>query len=127
MFIARSVPPIALAVLVAALPGSSVWAQDANVGDNAARASISVEIRSIETYPFSDPNPVPILASDTRLYPYHRFEGYAHASEPGDVVIANNWSIWHSATGGLQADDRRVMHLSSWDGSLAPTESPPGR
>jgi peptidoglycan/xylan/chitin deacetylase (PgdA/CDA1 family)/alpha-ketoglutarate-dependent taurine dioxygenase len=52
---------------------------------------------------------------------------YAHASEPGDVVIADNWSIWHSATGGLQADDRRVMHLSSWDGSLAPTESPPGR
>ena len=98
MFIARSVPPIALAVLVAALPGSSVWAQDANVGDNAARASISVEIRSIETYPFSDPNPVPILASDTRLYPYHRFEGYAHASEPRDwtvVHLENEWiEVW---------------------------------
>ena len=98
MFIARSVAPIALAVLVAALPGSSVWAQDANVGDNAARASISVETRSIETYPFSDPNPVPILASDTRLYPYHRFEGYAHTSEARDwtvVHLENEWiEVW---------------------------------
>ena len=42
------------------------------------RAQISEDVRVIETYPFADPNAVPILASDDRLYPYHRFEGYAH-------------------------------------------------
>jgi alpha-ketoglutarate-dependent taurine dioxygenase len=45
---------------------------------------------------------------------------YAHAWEPGDVVIADNWSVWHSATGGLEPEDRRVMHLSAWDGSRSP-------
>ena len=45
---------------------------------------------------------------------------YAHAWEPGDVVLADNWACWHSATGGLAPDDRRVMHLSAWDGSRAP-------
>ncbi len=48
----------------------------------AAQARISEETRIIETYPFSEPNPVPILARDRRLYPYHSFEGYAHRSEP---------------------------------------------
>ncbi len=24
---------------------------------------------------------------------------YAHAWEPGDVVLADNWACWHSATG----------------------------
>ncbi|MCH2465933.1 MAG: DUF5107 domain-containing protein, partial [Gemmatimonadetes bacterium] len=56
------------------------------------------EIRIIETYPFSDPNPVPILASDDRLYPYHRFEGYAHRSEPVEwkvVHLENEWiELW---------------------------------
>lgn len=45
---------------------------------------------------------------------------YTHAWEPGDVVIADNWSVWHSATGGLEPEDRRVMHLSAWDGSRSP-------
>ena len=45
---------------------------------------------------------------------------YAHAYEPGDVVLADNFATWHSATGGLAPHDRRVMHLSSWDGSREP-------
>ncbi len=47
-----------------------------------APARISEEIRVLETYPFSDPDPVPILARDRRLYPYHAFEGYSTTSEP---------------------------------------------
>jgi len=47
-------------------------------------AHISEEVRSILTYPFSEPNPVPILARDRRLYPYHTFEGYAADPVPRD-------------------------------------------
>ena len=56
------------------------------------RARISEEVRLIDTYPFSDPNPVPVLATDRRLYPYHTFEGYAATSEPREwkVVTMEN-------------------------------------
>ncbi len=47
-------------------------------------AKISEEVRSLETYPFSEPNAVPILTKDTRLYPYFSFEGYSLTSEPQD-------------------------------------------
>ena len=46
------------------------------------RARISEEVRVLDTYPFSDPNPVPVLATDRRLYPYHTFEGYSATPEP---------------------------------------------
>ncbi len=45
-------------------------------------ARISEETRTLETYPFSEPNPVPILTKDPRLYPYNSFEGYSVTSEP---------------------------------------------
>ena len=45
---------------------------------------------------------------------------YAHNWEPGDVVLADNHACWHSATGGLGPSDKRVMHLSTWDGSAPP-------
>ena len=45
-------------------------------------ASYTVEDRIISTYPFSDPNPIPILTKDKRLYPYHAFMGYSSESEP---------------------------------------------
>lgn len=46
------------------------------------RTVIREETRTIETYPFSDPNPIPILTRDARLYPYHLFDGYAYESKP---------------------------------------------
>ena len=62
------------------------------------RAQISEDVRVIETYPFADPNAVPILASDDRLYPYHRFEGYAHNSEAVEwrvIHLENEWiELW---------------------------------
>ena len=50
-------------------------------------ARVSEETRVLDTYPFSDPNPVPVLATDRRLYPYHTFEGYAAASEPREWKV----------------------------------------
>jgi len=72
-------------LLTVALLGSApclVWGQ----------ARISEGTRMIDTYPFSEPNPAPMLARDRRLYPYHSFEGYAHASEPREwkVVTLEN-------------------------------------
>ncbi|MBT5188059.1 MAG: DUF5107 domain-containing protein [Kordiimonadaceae bacterium] len=53
----------------------------------AAPAQISEETRSLKTYPYNDPNPVPILTRDPRLYPYHSFEGYTN--DP----IDQNWKV----------------------------------
>ena len=50
-------------------------------------ARISEETRVLDTYPFSDPNPIPILASDRRLYPYHSFQGYSPTSEPQEWKV----------------------------------------
>ena len=46
----------------------------------AQSADISEESRNFTTYPFSDPDPIPILTSNTKIYPYHRFDGYSHTA-----------------------------------------------
>jgi hypothetical protein len=44
----------------------------------AQKATITVESRDILTYPYGDPNPVPVLAEGrSGLYPYHTFNGYS--------------------------------------------------
>jgi tetratricopeptide (TPR) repeat protein len=53
----------------------------------AQEARISEEVRSISTYPFGEPNPVPILTRDARLYPYHSFEGFATTPSPRDWKV----------------------------------------
>lgn len=55
--------------------------------DAQARARVTEEIRVLQTYPFSEPNRVPILTSDARLYPYHSFEGYAHDPVPREWKV----------------------------------------
>ncbi len=57
------------------------------IAAQAQAARISEEVLTLETYPFSEPNPVPILTKDSRLYPYHSFEGYSVASEPRDWKV----------------------------------------
>ncbi len=49
----------------------SVWSHSAS-----QVASIREEKRTIRTYPFSDPDPLPILSKDARLYPYFAFDGF---------------------------------------------------
>ena len=48
---------------------------------------ISEEVRTLSTYPFSEPNPIPILTRDERLYPYHSFEGYSATAEPREWKV----------------------------------------
>jgi alpha-ketoglutarate-dependent taurine dioxygenase len=45
---------------------------------------------------------------------------YQIPEEPGDLAIWNNRSIWHSATGKLSEDDRRVMHLTAFNSNDPP-------
>jgi alpha-ketoglutarate-dependent taurine dioxygenase len=45
---------------------------------------------------------------------------YVHAWRPGDLVIWNNRSVWHSATGRLCAQDRRIQHLTAYSGRTPP-------
>ncbi len=66
----------------------------APAGVAAQVAHISEEVRTLRTYPFGEPNPIPILARDARLYPYHSFEGYSATAErrPWNVVkLENDW------------------------------------
>lgn len=57
-------------------------AQDRSGAHYSSRAVVFDEMRTLDTYPFSDPDPVPMLVRDRRLYPYHAFDGYAASSEP---------------------------------------------
>ncbi len=50
-------------------------------------AIIQEQKRIIKTYPFSDPDPTPILGSNQKIYPYHQFEGYSHAA------IDQEWKV----------------------------------
>jgi tetratricopeptide (TPR) repeat protein len=48
-------------------------------GITRSRARISEEKRVIKTYPFGDPDPVPILArKNPAIYPYFRFDGFSN-------------------------------------------------
>lgn len=75
------------AALLSLLLATAATAQ-AQAPPSQARATVREETRVLDTYPFSDPNPVPVLARDPRLYPYHTFEGYSVASEPREWKVA---------------------------------------
>ncbi|MEN8226743.1 MAG: DUF5107 domain-containing protein [Bacteroidota bacterium] len=42
------------------------------------KATIVEEQVVFKTYPYSDPNPVPIITKNSKIYPYFKFEGYSH-------------------------------------------------
>ena len=65
--------------------GAALVAACAGAGAQTAR--ISEEVRVLATYPFSEPNPIPMLTRDRRLYPYHSFEGYAHDAIPREWKV----------------------------------------
>lgn len=75
-----SVLAFVLTLLVASAPAA------------AQSARIHESTQMILTYPFSEPDQVPILVKDTRLYPYHAFNGYAHEGtlRPWKVVTLEN-------------------------------------
>lgn len=54
----------------------------------AQKATVTEEIRAFETYPFSDPNPIPVLTGKKfKIYPYHSFDGYSLTSQ------RQNWKV----------------------------------
>ena len=84
----RRVLPV-VTVIALLLVGSSV-----STSPQARAARISETVQTIQTYPFSEPNPIPILARDPRLYPYHSFDGYAYDAVPRQwkvVHLENDW------------------------------------
>lgn len=50
-------------------------------------ATITEERRILKTYPFGDPDPVPILTDNTKIYPYHKFEGYAQEGQDQAHIV----------------------------------------
>ena len=58
------------------------------------QATIRESNESIKTYTFDDPNPVPILEEDPKIYPYFKFEGYEHIAKDKDwkvVTLENDY------------------------------------
>ncbi|MEM9647674.1 MAG: DUF5107 domain-containing protein [Bacteroidota bacterium] len=53
----------------------------------AQTATITEETRSLDTYGFHTPNPVPILTENMKIFPYHKFEGYEHDSRKKDWKV----------------------------------------
>lgn len=58
-----------------------------SIGLFAQKANIQEEIRSLKTYPFSDPDPVPILTDNTKIYPYFKYDGYSHEAKNQDWKV----------------------------------------
>ena len=57
-------------------------------------ATIKESKTSLLTYPFSDPDPLPILTRNAKIYPYHRFDGYSLSGEKQDwttVKLSNEY------------------------------------
>src|SRR3982751_4891187 len=57
---------VSMAVAASALPAQS------------SRATAREYRRVFPTYPFSDPNPIPVVG---RIYPYFRFDGFTHRAQ----------------------------------------------
>ncbi|MCM4172119.1 DUF5107 domain-containing protein [Arenibacter sp. TNZ] len=51
-----------------------MWSQSGSV-------TIKEELKSLDTYDYSNPNPVPILTDNAKIFPYFKFEGYEHTSK----------------------------------------------
>lgn len=54
---------------------------------HAQQAQVREEVRNLLTYPFSDPDPVPILTTNPKIYPYFTFDGYSHEGQ------SQNWKV----------------------------------
>lgn len=58
--------------------------------DTLGQATVKEQMVSMKTYPFSDPNPLPVMAINntvSRFYPYNMFDGYT------DKGISKEWKV----------------------------------
>jgi len=83
--------------VAAAFAASAVAAQS-------SRATVREYDRIFPTYPFSDPNPIPVVG---RIYPYFRFDGFASRS------VQHSWKVVE-----LENDYIRVMILPEIGGKI---------
>ncbi len=80
--------PVFSLVLAAALAAAAC-----GPAGNPGAATVVEKRESVRTYPFSDPDPVPIFArtpgggQGTRLYPYYAFDGFAARAEDRDWTV----------------------------------------
>jgi hypothetical protein len=80
--------PVFSLVLAAALAAAAC-----GPAGNPGGATVIEKRESVRTYPFSDPDPVPIFARSslggqgTRLYPYYFFDGFAARAEERDWTV----------------------------------------
>lgn len=90
--LAATLPSLLAATVAAGTAAAEAATAQDQRGPTPARATVHEATRVLDTYPFSDPNPVPVLARDPRLYPYHTFEGYSAQAEPREwkVVTLEN-------------------------------------
>ncbi len=88
-------------LLVTVLAIVSVW------GTGLAQSTISEDTRTILTYPFSDPDPIPILGSKPEIYPYFKFDGYA------DKPTNQEWKVVR-----LENDHVRILILPEVGGKI---------
>ncbi len=61
---------------------------------NAQSVSIAEETKSLDTYGYAKPNPVPILADNPKIFPYFTFEEYEHTSQKKDwkvITLENDY------------------------------------
>lgn len=68
------------------------------------RATVREYLREFPTYPFGDPNPIPVVG---RIYPYFRFDGFSHRAEP------HEWKVVE-----LENEHLRVMILPEIGGKI---------
>ncbi|MDH5399327.1 MAG: DUF5107 domain-containing protein [Cyclobacteriaceae bacterium] len=60
----------------------------------AQNATITESKVSYPTYTYSDPNPIPILTTNPKIFPYHKFDGYSHEAVQQDwktVILENEF------------------------------------
>ncbi len=61
-------------------------------------ATIREEIKTIKTYSFDEPNPLPILKDNPKIYPYYKFEGYEYSAKNKEwkvVTLENDYiKLW---------------------------------
>jgi len=74
---------------------------------SAQQCVVVEETRFIDTYPFSDPDPVPILVRRPVIYPYFAFNGYSHTPSP------QKWQVVR-----LENDYLRVFVLPAVGGKV---------
>ena len=53
------------------------------------QVTIKEEILSLPTYGFGNPNPVPILAENPKIFPYYKFESYEHEATNKDWKVVS--------------------------------------